>query len=263
MARRDREQGLTLIELMVSIVIGLLVMAGVVQVFVSTVAGSRDLLEQSRLEHELNAILLWMSDDIRRAGYWGLEAQAVDWGEGDRNPFMEGNRRLNVAQKTGETASSCILYTYNLDGDADTSDDAADDARVGVCNGCVPSAAPFTDTTIYDYDNLEMFGYRLSGGQVEMRSGLATMADSTFSCDAGGWEALSDGSTVTITGLSFTLSTQNIATLTATSAAGVDTTLQVESWRVDIQLSGQLAADAGQQKTLSTSVKLANNVIRE
>ncbi|MEH6576694.1 MAG: prepilin-type N-terminal cleavage/methylation domain-containing protein [Amphritea sp.] len=260
----SRQTGLGLIELMIAITIGLIVTAGVMQVFVSTLVGSRDLLDQARLENELNNILHWMSSDIRRAGYWGPEGQFVDWAEDERNPFTETvngiNHRLNVSEQTGQTANSCALYTYNLDGDT-VDDGDAGDARIGFCTSCA-AAAPFNVTATYDQGNMEMFGYRLSGGVVEMREGPES-GDTTFSCDAGDWEPLSDSGVVTITGLTFTLTPNNINTVSATSDAGVTTTLTVETLQVDIQLSGQLANDAAVTKSLTTSVKVANNLVRE
>ena len=61
----------------------------------------------------------------------------------------------------------------------------------------------------------------------------------------------------------FTLTPTNINTVSATSAAGVTTTLVVETMQVDIQLSGQLANDAAVTKSLTTSVKLGNELVRE
>ena len=62
---RQHQKGLSLIELMVAVTVGLVVLAGVTQLFITTLTGSRDLLNEARLENELNGILLWMSDDIR------------------------------------------------------------------------------------------------------------------------------------------------------------------------------------------------------
>lgn len=260
---RKKQRGLSLIELMIGIAIGALVIAGVIQVFVSTLIGSRDLLDQARLENELNNILLWMSDDIRRAGYWGDEARFVEWGEGDRNPFTEGIHRITASARTGETANSCITYSYNLDNDG-VSDSDADDARIGVCSGCTPTASPFNDTTIYDTDNLELFGYRLNAGAVQMRSGMGSDADTAFSCDSGSWQALSDTSVVTVGALTFTVTPTTVTTVTAENEAGtISTTLTVESIQVGIAITGRLTNDASVTKTLSTTVKLGNNLVRE
>ncbi|MBY4678236.1 prepilin-type N-terminal cleavage/methylation domain-containing protein [Marinobacterium arenosum] len=259
----NKQAGLSLIELLISVTLGAIVLAGVINVFAATVGGSKDLLEQARLEQELNAILLWMSDDIRRAGYWGPEALQVDWGNGDRNPFIDGIQLPSVDELAGEAANSCVLYSYNLDEDSDLTDSAADDARIGVCSGCVPTAAPFNDATLYDTDGLEMFGYRLNSGAVEVRTGLASAAEATFSCNSGSWTQLSDPSMVTISALSFAWTTQNLTALTVTSDAGVNTAMNIESWQLTIQLTGQLVSDNSITKTLNTTVKLANNVVRE
>jgi prepilin peptidase dependent protein B len=261
------QQGLTLIELMIGIAIGAIVIAGVIQMFVSTLVGSRDLLDQARLENELNNVLLWMSDDIRRAGYWGDEALLVDWGEGERNPFTEGIHRITASEKTGEAANSCITYAYNLDNDSDPTTPTSEGARIGVCSsaGCKVSdySAPFNDDTVYDAGNVELFGYQLSGGTVRMRTGTKE-TDTAFDCDGGHWEAMTDENVVTISSLTFNVVPAAIATVTAEDELGTtSTTLTVESIQVGISITGRLTNDASVTKTLSTTVKLGNNLVRE
>lgn len=259
------QAGLSLIELMIGIAIGAIVIAGVIQVFVSTLLGSRDLLDQARLEHELNNVLLWMSDDIRRAGYWGDEALVVDWGEGGRNPFTEGIHRITASAKTGEAANSCITYAYNLDNDGIDNANSTD-ARIGVCSGCADLSgfsAPFNDDDVYDVGNVELFGFRLEGGEVDMRMSTRT-SDTTFDCDSGNWQALSDSNVVNISALSFAVVPTTITTVTAENDAGTSsTTLIVESVQVNISITGRLTNDASVTKTLTTSVKLGNNLVRE
>lgn len=264
------QQGLTLIELMIGIAIGAIVIAGVIQMFVSTLVGSRDLLDQARLENELNNVLLWMSDDIRRAGYWGDEALQVDWGEGERNPFTEGIHRITASEKTGEAANSCITYAYNVDNDSDLTNSTSEGARIGICSNTPSSpcavtdfVAPFNDGSVYDVGNIELFGYQLSGGTVRMRTGTKE-TDTAFDCDGGDWEKITDENVVTISSLTFNVVPATIATVTAENELGTtSTTLTVESIQVGISITGRLTNDASVTKTLSTTVKLGNNLVRE
>lgn len=270
---RSRIQaGLSLIELMIAMTVGLIITAGVLQVFVSTLGGSRELLSQARLENDLNSMLHWMSNDIRRAGYWGAEGFEADWGNGDRNPFTEnvdnvvGIPGISIGETASSAASgltdSCALYSYNLDGNkGDVEaivDGDSDDARIGYCASCGFATAPFNDAAIYDYDNMEMFGYRLQNGEVQMRTGPVN-GESTFTCETGSWAALSDIEVINVTGLSFDLVNGTVNTITASDG----TELFVETMQVEIQLTAELASDSSVRKTLTTSVKLGNSLIRE
>jgi len=241
---RSKQAGLGLIELMISITIGLIVIAGVIQIFVSTLVGSREILDQARLESELNGIMHWMSNDIRRAGYWGADGQDADWASGARNPFTEGVNRINTP------TNSCILFSYNLDNDEGN-------ASIGFCEDCLSLPASFA-APVYEIDNMEMFGYRLVSGAVEAREGPEN-GDNAFSCTVGDWGPLSDSDVVNITGLTFDLSFPDVATVT--DADG--TSLTIETVQVVIQLDGELANDSSVSKSLSTTVRLGNNLVRE
>lgn len=264
--RKIKQSGLGLIELMIAIVIGLIVTAGVLQIFVSTLVGSRDLLEQARLETELTSIMHFMTNDIRRAGYWGDEGKVSEWGSADRNPFITaitGVEGIATGNKALETADSCVLYTYNLDNDG-VDDSDSNDARIGYCSSCAtPTVAPFSDTNIYDYDEMEMFGYRLDtdpdGNKfISMRTG-AVATDAVFSCDAGTWGPLSDSEVISITGLSFDLDANAIATVTADDGS----VLTIESVEVEIEMTGVLVSDSALQKTITTTVRLANTRVSD
>lgn len=264
--RESKQSGLSLIELMIAIVIGMIVTAGILQIFVSTLIGSRDLLEQARLETELTSIMHFMTNDIRRAGYWGDEGKVSEWGSADRNPFIteiSGVEGIATGNKTGEAANSCVLYTYNLDNDG-VDDTDADDARIGYCSSCAaPTVGPFSDATIYDYDEMEMFGYRLDtdpdGNKfISMRTG-AVSTDLVFSCNAGTWGALSDSDVISITNLDFDLDPHPIATVTASNGDVLD----IESVEVEITMTGVLVSDSALQKTITTTVRLANTRVSE
>jgi len=66
-----KQHGITLVELMVAMVIGLLVTAGVGQIFVSTQKTYRITEEQSRLQENARFAIGFMTKDVREAGYTG------------------------------------------------------------------------------------------------------------------------------------------------------------------------------------------------
>jgi len=71
---RQKQIGLTLIELMIAMVLGLLLVAGVIQVFISNNQTSRVVESHSRLQDNARFALEILSKDIRSAGYSGCRA---------------------------------------------------------------------------------------------------------------------------------------------------------------------------------------------
>jgi prepilin peptidase dependent protein B len=69
-AGRIRPRGLSIVEMMVGIVVGLFLVAGATTVFVTHLGNSRQMLVEARVNQDLRAAADLMSRDLRRAGYW-------------------------------------------------------------------------------------------------------------------------------------------------------------------------------------------------
>ena len=108
-----KQSGLTLIELMVGIVIGLIVVAGGISFYVATIKGSTYTHRITNLTQESSAIMQLMTNELRRVGY-GVTA---------------GNLAVPNA--------SCVLYVYdaNDDGDIDAGDNEHHGFKRSVTNG--------------------------------------------------------------------------------------------------------------------------------
>lgn len=132
------QAGFSLIELMISMSIGLLLMGGVLQIFSNAVQNDSESLMTSRLQHELRTSMAIMQNDIRRAGYWSNALPTF----GANNPFTAGNTDLAVLD-----GGTCILYTYDLNK-----------------NGTID-------------DDTEYFGFRLNGNKIEIRIAGTTTTD--------------------------------------------------------------------------------------
>jgi type IV pilus assembly protein PilW len=77
-SRRPRQSGLSLIELMVSVTIGLVILAALVALFVNTSASNRNMARaNSMIENGRLAIELLQSD-VNLAGFWGAYVPAYD-----------------------------------------------------------------------------------------------------------------------------------------------------------------------------------------
>lgn len=232
-----KSKGLGLVELMVTITIGLVVIAGVVNVFASSAKSNSDVLKATRLNQELRAAMDIMTRDITRAGYWSVStgANSVVNSSGavnlTNNPFTAGNNDLAV---TG----SCLTYTYAVD----------------------------DDNTV---DPEEKFGFQLINNTLYMRSGGANLGCTQSANNT--WEPITNPELVKVTGLSFEI-TRRCTNVTPTPTRNCtynetgyvaptadDTTVTVR--RVDITLKGELAADAKVQRELFESVRVRNDLI--
>lgn len=126
-------RGLSVVELMVSLAVGLLVLAAAIALLAAAAAEARRTTLEARLMQDLRAGTDTLARALRRAGYWGSAADAVAAGRVSANPY----RAL---------ASDAGVTTLRFSRDA-------------VENGSV--------------DPNEQFGLRLRGGVVELQFGSA------------------------------------------------------------------------------------------
>lgn len=164
----NKEKGLTLVELLISLGLATVVLAGLVGVWVSTQSQSVDTQTVARLHHDLQSAMRLMVNDIRRAGFWGLAANDLNSGT-NTNPFMTAETNLVV-----NPSEDCILLSYDADQ-----------------NGSLASL----NTAGGD----ERFGFRLSNQAIQAR-----LPSTDFSCTSGNWENVTDPSVVEVTNLTFT-----------------------------------------------------------
>lgn len=193
-----QQTGVTLIELLIGMLIGLIIVAAGISVFVTSVRGQSDNIKLSRLNQDMRAMMDIIERDIRRAGFVTSDP-ATNLASLQDNPFFGATTELAVynpgsTSTTGSittTTGSCIVYAYNRDEDPNT-------------DGVLDEMPPTVD------DN-ERLGFRLNnGGDLEMRTSGTTNA----SCDDGAWESITE-SEVEITGLTFNLisTTLNVSSM--------------------------------------------------
>jgi type IV pilus assembly protein PilW len=95
---RNNNKGLTLIEMMIAMVIGLLVVGTVITIFITNVRSFRDNVAMSKLNQELRGVMTFISDEVKRTGY------SFD---PEESAFMDD---LAVS-------ADCIRYAYDEDAD--------------------------------------------------------------------------------------------------------------------------------------------------
>jgi prepilin peptidase dependent protein B len=258
------QKGFSLIELMVSTVVGMIIIAGATNVYITTVVSSSDTLKQSKLNQELSTLMSVMAGDILRAGVTGN----LDYVSPQTNAFNQvDNTALEVIDNVTDnnqvtwanagTGGSCIVYTY--------------DANL---NGTV--------------DNTDIFGFRLNNGVVEMRQQGDVVNNTRHdSCNDAEdtWLQVTDGRVVNVTNLTFAFdnsecintrepndadedgngTNDNSAEMDCYDTAPVNGSgnITVEVRQIDITLTGQLVADASVSASLNQSVRVRNDLIRQ
>lgn len=264
---RARQRGVTIVELLVGMAIGVIVIGGAISVYVSSVRSSNDTLKGSKLNQEMSTLLQVITNDARRAGFWGnIDADALD-----ENPFnQQGATALIVRDDMASNAiqgptglGSCILYAYDAT----------------YLPGNVPGAIEATD----------LFGFRLNGAVVQMRQtgvvdGAACIGGTCNSCTNGVWQNVTDADLIEITDLTFDLGGSQC--LNTSEPNGVDDdadgavddsdeyncyvtvppvgsgVVTTETRELLVSVSGRLAADASTQASVSQSVKIRNDLLR-
>jgi prepilin peptidase dependent protein B len=126
-----KQQGISLIEIMIGLSIGLIIIAAAITIYITSIKGSADIAKSARLNHDMDSALALMVNDIRRAGYWGGAKVGADSRD---NPFtVSDTTDLQIP------SASCVLYAYDADADGSVDPD-------------------------------EYYGFRLNAGNIQMRS---------------------------------------------------------------------------------------------
>ena len=66
-----KQAGLTLIEMMIAMLLGLLVTGSIITIFISNVKSSSENIQMIQLNQELRVVMGFMSDELKRSGYSG------------------------------------------------------------------------------------------------------------------------------------------------------------------------------------------------
>jgi prepilin peptidase dependent protein B len=222
---------MTLVELMIGLVVGLIAMGSVITVWGMTVRSSTEMHRAAKLNQDLRTAMQLMTAEIRRAGYWGYDG--ATGGASRNNPFMTEAMGLGIHALAG-TDGRCIVFTY----------DQPPYAQINA-----PGAAP------------EYFGYRLANRRIEL---ISTSAEgrSTDHCSAPGWQGLTDEQVVDVTDLRFELETKCMNAQTQAPcqhSPQEDRHIYVDVRTVTVSLTGRLVDHPEITMTLNEGVRLRND----
>jgi prepilin peptidase dependent protein B len=258
----NSQNGISLIELLIGLAISFVVLSGVTQTYVAIISSAGNTLTETQLVQQLSSVTSVISRDVRRSGYWGNRSIA-DLYNPSGNPFNQvNNTALEVllanVQIAGNNAAGgeCLLYTYDADED-----------------GLL--------------DDGDIFGFRLAGGAVQMRTSGDTGANARHDLcnDADDtWMMLTDPNTITINTLNFSLGNSECLNirepdgLDNDAANGVDDAAEadcyaqapvaasgditIETRQVTITLAGNSATNAATIASMTQDVRVRNELVR-
>lgn len=123
---RRRSRGLSLVELMVGVAVGLFVVAGASFVAVNQLGDNRRMSLEMQVQQDLRATADLVARDLRRAGYWGAAETGV-WYSG--GPNVANNPYSATDPSTNAALTEEVTYQYSRDADFGNVDD--DQERFG------------------------------------------------------------------------------------------------------------------------------------
>lgn len=196
-ALNNTQQGFTLIELMISMVIGLIILAAVISMFVTMIKADNDYLKSIRLNQELRAAMSLITRDIRRSG--ANRNAAADTATTPptlpTNPFsLAGTTRILIGNP-GSTTGTSISFSYDAVADAITElygyqlDSTAGTERIESCSGSTAGCGtwqPVTDESLVKITALTFTGTTVTETGINIRQITVTLTgqlrkDSTVS----------------------------------------------------------------------------------
>ncbi|MEO5354548.1 MAG: prepilin-type N-terminal cleavage/methylation domain-containing protein [Magnetococcus sp. XQGC-1] len=227
---RPGQGGHTLLELLVALAISFVLLVWLADVMTRTLADYATTLQRNLLNQEVQSALAMLDRELRRAGGWGNATSSAK--SRPVNPFALSPYRINTGNKTGESGYSCIVYSYDLNG-----------------NGLLEQSA--TD---------ERFAFRLNQGVLEMR----TAGSGSLDCNAGTWTGLTSAALL-VDSLAFTLLGQCInlsqSEANCLTAAPVQGDLLLRKYRVDVAMRSHLQQKPTIQRSDTLSVRVRNDSV--
>ena len=212
---RHRQRGLSLVEMMVGLAVGLLVVAGATMVVTTQLGDNRRLMLETQLQQDLRASADVITRDLRRAGAWTDSASTSLW---SATAAPASNPYTAATPASGVTASQVTYGYFRASGS--------------------PTA----------------YGFRLSSGV------LQTLL-------AGTWQDLTDVRVMTVTAFSVTArdgpaqQTPCPKLCPGLPAPATACWPAVTVRDFVIAITAQSVADPAVQRSLSTSVRVRNDVV--
>jgi len=131
---RGTQGGLSMVELMVGVAVGLFVVAGATVAVSNQLGDNRRLMLETQIQQDLRATADLIAKDLRRAGYWGA-AEAGVWHAAamavTSNPYTE------LQGVVSGVAASGVQFGYSRGVENNALDDATERSGFRLNNGVI------------------------------------------------------------------------------------------------------------------------------
>lgn len=235
MGRTAVSRGLSIVELMVGIAIGLFILAGATLVMTTQLGENRRLLLEAQIQQDLRTTADLISRDIRRAGYWGQAYQQV-WPVAGAvpNPYVRFTERLPAQ------GSTQVEYDRSTDEEGGVALIGTDDNLVDAVTG----------------RPRERVGFQFNA------------TNGTIDYLIGSWQALTDPAVMRVTRFDLTFdkldANEVVPCGAACPAVGVNGCPLKQTYRIaTITIIAEAVHDATVRRSITDSVRLRNPIVRE
>jgi len=245
----SRHQGLSLAELLVSMAVGMIVLVGIANIFISNTRGNTVLLKSARMNQDIGTVMTIMNNEFRRAGYNG--------GDADLYADEEDIKIVN---------SSCALYSYdyNQNGVVDDAEKygyklTSDVVQMRTsCNGanCFTDCSLGTWQDVTDVNVIIISGLTFTSTNSKCQNTSAGRYWITTGADAIQHPCQATGST------NLTVYDSLVDTSPGSWVAPTTGQQLVETRQVNVAISATLETDSDFKKNLSSSVRLRNDKVK-
>lgn len=224
---RRSSRGMSIVELLIGVAIGLFILAGASAMFVSNVTNSRRLLLEARINQDLRATMDLVSRDLRRGGYWGNSLA------GTLAAGSTSVAQANPYSAVAVTGSTQVDYTYTRD----IVENNVLDTGTGTVN--------------------EQFGFRLDTGtnaiQMYIAGGWQTLTNTNI--------LLIPNNGFRITPAETAIDIRAACAKTCVDSASAPTCPRVQVRSYNIVLTGISRTDSAVSRTLRSQVRVRNDAV--
>ncbi len=229
--RRAPRRGLSIVELMIGITIGLFILAGATVVMTSQIGDTRRLLLEAQVQQDVRATADLVARDLRRAAYWAQAWRNV-WPAS--LPLALTNPYTTMTPDTAPAGTGSLVY--------DRSMDEADGANIG------------TDNNLVDNTDRTGFRYNATARTIEMLVSI------------GNWQTLTDPNVLEVTAFNIVLNSRNLAVPCADQCPVLGPTncplVQVVR-DASVVISARAVHDQSVRRSVRTNLRLRNDIVRE
>lgn len=236
-----KQRGVGLIEMMVSLVIGMIVIAGALTMATSTMGANANQMQMSRLNNELRMAMGRITQDMRRSGY-------NNWPISNPGNLSDKANLAGGVFSVNPQAGPVVVATSGYDTTASGGTTLAP-ASISITPGSESISVSYTLDPLVNpvpgtsYPSSQTFSYRLNNNSIETRTGTGT------------WSAVLDPSVIQID--SFTIIDRSQVIPTTLTGASQTITLPIFS----ISITGHLLKDATVSRTIQETVRLRNVIL--